>query len=83
MTRYTRAAQWWRPSPQGYSRLRVDLFRAEDYDLFDVDLRAMGEVTNLPRNNNSGRRLVAGWLQQRMRDAARSRNLRESEVWWA
>jgi len=32
-----------------YCHLRVDLFTPEDYDLFDVDLRATVEVTTLPR----------------------------------
>lgn len=36
-----------------YCHLRVDLFRPEDYDLFDVDLRAVSEVTNLPRSDGS------------------------------
>ena len=31
-----------------YCHLRLDLFRDSDYDLFDVDLQAKGEVITLP-----------------------------------
>ena len=36
-----------------YCHLRVDLFRVEDYDLFDVDLSPAGEVVPLPQHKSA------------------------------